>query len=41
MGVKVVFLSDCLLVLSLLKYRGVGAFLNPKNESFKQGKSLK
>ena len=25
-GVKVVFLPDCLLVLSLLKHRDVGAF---------------
>ena len=27
-GVRVAFLPDCLLVLSLLKHRGVGAFLN-------------
>ena len=27
-----VFLPDCPLVLSLLKYRGVGVFLNKKNE---------
>ena len=27
-GVKVAFLLDCPLVLSLLKHRGVGAFLN-------------
>ena len=27
-GVRVVFLPDCPLVLSLLKHRGVGAFLN-------------
>ena len=30
MGVKVAFLPDCSLVLSLLKYRGVGVFLNQK-----------
>ena len=40
-GVRVVFLLDCLLVLFLLKYKGVGAFLNKKNEESKQGKSLK
>ena len=28
MGVRVVFLPDCPLVLSLLKHRSVGAFLN-------------
>ena len=27
-GVRVAFLSECPLVLSLLKHRGVGAFLN-------------
>ena len=27
-GVRVVFLPDCLLILSLLKYKGVGVFLN-------------
>ena len=37
-GVRVVFLPDCPLVLSLLKNRGVGIFLNkkmriPNNES--------
>ena len=32
MGIRIVFLSDCPLVLSLLKYRGVGVFLNKKNE---------
>ena len=37
-GVRVVFLPNCPLVLSLLKYRGVGIFLNkkmriPNNES--------
>ena len=30
MGVRVVFLPNCLLVLSLHKYKGVGAFLNQK-----------
>ena len=28
MGVRIAFLSDCPLILSLLKHRGVGAFLN-------------
>ena len=32
MGVRVVFLQDCHLVLSLPKNRGVGAFLNQKNK---------
>ena len=32
MGVRVVFLLDYSLVLSLLKHRSVGAFLNKKNE---------
>ena len=37
-GVRVVFLPNCPLVLSLLKHRGVGIFLNkkmriPNNES--------
>ena len=45
-GVKVIFLPDCPLVLFLLKYKGVGAFLNKKkiwtkNEESKQGKPLK
>ena len=30
MGVRVVFLSDCLLILSLLKYKSVETFLNKK-----------
>ena len=30
MGVRVVFLPDCHLVLSLLKHRGVGAFWTKK-----------
>ena len=43
MGVRVVFLSDCPLVLSLLKlkHRGVDAFLNKKNEDPKYVKYLK
>ena len=41
MGVKVVFLLDCPLVLSLLKHRTVKAFLNKKkNEDPKQGSLL-
>ena len=32
MGVKVVFLANCPLVLSLLKHRGVEAFLNKKKK---------
>ena len=40
-GVRIAFLPDCPLVLSLLKYKGVGAFLNQKNEESKQGKPLK
>ena len=39
--VKVIFLPDCPLVVFLLKYKDVGAFLNKKNEESKQGKSLK
>ena len=31
-GVRVIFLLDCLLVLSLLKHRGVEAFLNKKKK---------
>ena len=31
-GVKVVFLPDCPLVLSLLQHRGVGAFLKQQNK---------
>ena len=41
MGVRVVFLLDCSLVLFLLKYKSVGAFLNKKNEESKQEKPLK
>ena len=29
-GVRVVFLPDCPLILSLLKYKSIGAFLNQK-----------
>ena len=39
--VRVVFLSDYLLVLSLLKYRDVKVFLNQKNEKSKQEKLFK
>ena len=41
MRVRVVFLSDCPLILSLLKHRGVDAFLNKKNEDPKYVKYLK
>ena len=38
MGVKVVFLPDYLLVLSLLKHMGIGAFFNfKKKEKEKRG----
>ena len=41
MGVRVVFLPDCPLILFLLKYKGVWAFLNKKkNEESKQGNFL-
>ena len=40
-GVRVVFLLDCPLVLFLLKYKSIGAFLNKKNEESKQEKPLK
>ena len=33
--VRVVFLPDCPLVLCLLKHRGVGVFLNKKNDESK------
>ena len=39
-GVRVVFLPSCPVVLSLLKYRGIRAFLNKKNEEPKQEKPL-
>ena len=35
-GVRVIFLLDCPLVLSLLKLKGVEVFLNQKNEDPKQ-----
>ena len=38
---RVVFLPDCPLILSLFKHRGIGAFLNQKNEDPKQRKPLK
>ena len=40
-GVKVIFFPDCPLVLSLLKHRGIGVFLNQKNKKSKQEKPLK
>ena len=40
-GVRVVFLPDYPLVLSVLKHRGVVAFLNKKNEDPKWRKPLK
>ena len=40
-GVRVVFLPDCPLVLSLLKHRSLGAFLNQKNEELTQEKPLR
>ena len=40
-GVRVVFLSDCHLVLSVLKHKDVDAFLKKKkNEDPKQGETL-
>ena len=33
-GVIVVYLPDCLLFLSLLKYRGVGTFFKNKNKKW-------
>ena len=33
--VRVAFLPNCPLALSLLKYKGIGAFLNKKNEESK------
>ena len=40
-GVRIVFLPDYPLVLSLLKHKGVRVFLNEKNEDLKQEKPLK
>ena len=39
--VRIVFLPNYPLVLSMHKHRGVGIFLNKKNEVPKQGKPLK
>ena len=39
--VRVVFLPDCPLVLSLLKYRSVGIFLNQKKEKKKRGSQIR
>ena len=39
-GVRVVFLSNCHLVLSLLKHNGVGVFLNKKKRIPSNGKPL-
>ena len=39
--VRVVFLPDCPLILSLFKHRDVGAFLKKKKEDPKQRKLLK
>ena len=41
MRVRVVFLLDCPLILSLLKHRAVDTFLNKKNEDPKYVKYLK
>ena len=38
--VRVVFLPDYPLILSLHKHRSIGAFLNQKNEESKQGSLL-
>ena len=38
MGVRIVFSLDCPLVLSLLKYRGVGEFKNLKKKKKKKKK---
>ena len=40
MGVRVVFLPDCPLVLSLLKHKGVGVFLNKKIRNPNRGSPL-
>ena len=39
--IRIAFLLNYPLVLFLLKYNGVGAFLNQKNEESKQRKPLK
>ena len=41
MGVRVAFLPDCLLVLFLLRHKGIGAIFELINEESKQGKPLK
>ena len=41
MVITIVYLLNCPLVLSLLKYRDVGAFFNKKNEDPKLVKPLK
>ena len=38
--VRVVFLPNCLLVLSVLKHKDVDAFVNKKNEDPKQEETL-
>ena len=40
MGVKIVFLPDCPLILSLLKHKGVRAFLNKKMKNPNRGSPL-
>ena len=40
MGVKVIFLPDCPLVLSLLKHRDIWAFLNIKMRNPNRGSPL-
>ena len=40
MGVKVIFLPNCPLILSLLKYRDVRIFLNKKMRNSNREKSL-
>ena len=41
MGVRVAFLPDCLLILFLLKHKGIEAFLNQIKKNSKHGKLLK
>ena len=40
MGIRVAFLPECPLILSLLKYRGAGAFLNQKMRNPNRGSPL-
>ena len=35
-GFRIVFLPNCLLILSILKHTNVGAFLNPKKKKKSQ-----